>query len=178
MAWRAVCGFVLRIFSILDARGLHTFSLSVFIVMYSGDFSGPANLPRGYCFLRLVNIDEVLDIQDMRRPTYPYLALSTITALEPAARRRGVSEVARSPRGFLAVYRGAKGDWRRLSEDWIAKRDGFIARHLAQLEGRGEALIDPDGMPTRRHLALIMWAYSPLSKPTIRQIVAASRALP
>lgn len=123
-----------------------------------------------------MDIDEVLDIQGMRRPTYPYLALATINALEPAARRRGVSEVARSPRGFLAAYRGAKGDWRRLPDDWIVKRAGFVARHLAQLEGRGEALMDPDGMPTRRHLALIMWAYSPLSKPAIRQIVAATGA--
>jgi hypothetical protein len=113
----------------------------------------------------------------MRSPTYPYLALSTINALEPVARRRGVSEVARSPRGFLAAYRGAKGDWRRLSDDWRVKRDGFIARHLAQLEGRHEALMDPDGMPTRRHLALIMWAYSPLSKLTMQKIVVAGRAL-
>lgn len=124
-----------------------------------------------------MTIGEVVDIQGMQRPAYPYLALSTINALEPAARRRGVAEVARSPRGFLAAYRGAKGDWRRLPDDWVVKRDGFIARHLAQLEVRGEALIDPDGLPTRRHLALIMWAYSPLAKSTIRQIVDASRAL-
>lgn len=98
----------------------------------------------------------------MGRPAYPYLALSLVSAFEPAARQRGVSEVARSPRGFLAAYRRAGGDWRRLPASWVAKRDGFVARHLAQLEGRGEPLVDDEGMPTRRHLALIMWAYSPV----------------
>lgn len=105
---------------------------------------------------------------------YPYLPLSVIDALEPMAKRLGVSEVARSPRGFLAAYRHARGDRRRLSVDWIARRNGFLARHLAQLEGRHEPLVDASGAPTRRHLALIMWAYSPMSARVLSRI--ASRA--
>lgn len=99
-----------------------------------------------------------------RHSSYPYLSLRLVDDFEPIARRRGVSKVARSPRGFLAAYRGARGDVRRLPVDWIIQRDRFIARHLAQLEGRGEPVVDEDGMPTRRHLALIMWAYSPMGK--------------
>lgn len=98
----------------------------------------------------------------MTPSTYPYLALSLVETFEPLARRQGVSTVARSPGGFLAAYRRARGAWRRLPAAWIAKRAGFIARHMAQLEGRNEPLVDEDGMPTRRHLALIMWAYSPI----------------
>jgi hypothetical protein len=32
---------------------------------------------------------------------------------------------------------------------------------MAQVEARKEPLFDKNGWPTRRHLALIMWAYSP-----------------
>lgn len=64
----------------------------------------------------------------------------------------GVSEVARSPRGFLAAYRRANGNPNNLSEDWKRKRAGFIARHMAQYR------VDKGH---RRRLALIAWAYDP-----------------
>jgi hypothetical protein len=35
---------------------------------------------------------------------------------------------------------------------------------MAQLEDNREALFNKKGLPTRRHLALIMWAYSPVPK--------------
>lgn len=88
------------------------------------------------------------------------LPLSTIARYESLARRRKVSEVARSPRGFLPAYKRA-GSASALPDDWRAKREAFIARHMAQVEERNEPLWDVDGRPSRRHLALIMWAYSP-----------------
>jgi len=75
-------------------------------------------------------------------------------------RKLGVSKVARSPRGFLAAYRRAKGNPDKLSDAWDAKRSAFIKRHTAQVKKQGEKLWK-DGEPTRRHLALIAWAYSP-----------------
>ncbi|MFA5053242.1 MAG: hypothetical protein WC565_04250 [Parcubacteria group bacterium] len=89
---------------------------------------------------------------------YSYLSLGNVLAWESEAARRGVSEVARSNRGFLRAYETA-GSARALSPEWRAKREGFIARHMAQASN--EPWFDAKGRPTRRHLALIMWAYSP-----------------
>jgi hypothetical protein len=60
----------------------------------------------------------------------------------------------------MTAYRRAGGDPNRLSEHWARKRDNFVSRHMAQVKAHGEPLWQ-DGVPTRRHLALIMWAYSP-----------------
>lgn len=89
-----------------------------------------------------------------------FLPLSTIARYEARARKQGVSEVARSPRGFLPAYKRA-GSAAKLSDAWKRKRAAFIARHMAQVKDRNEILWDLDGSPSRRHLALIMWAYSP-----------------
>lgn len=91
--------------------------------------------------------------------SYPFLSVQTVLKFEPLARARGVSEVARSKRGFLTQYKrhGQIG----LDPYWWTRRKNFISRHMAQLVGRNEPLFQADGTPTRRHLALIMWAYSP-----------------
>lgn len=91
-----------------------------------------------------------------------YLPLSTVLRFEPEARRRGVSVVARSARGFLAQYKQAGGNPARLSPYWRRRRDNFVKRHLAQAMVRGEELVDARGKLSRRHLALVMWAYSPV----------------
>jgi len=90
-----------------------------------------------------------------------FLPLATIERYLPLMESLDVSEVARSPRGFLTAYRKAKGDPKRLSPEWKSKREGFIARHMAQVKGRNEPLFESKDLPTRRHLALIAWAYSP-----------------
>jgi hypothetical protein len=83
---------------------------------------------------------------------YRYLPLATIAGYEPEMRRLGVSEVARSPRGFLTAYKRAGGNQRNLSDEWRIKRHGFIRRHLVQYRAN----------PTvRRKLALIAWAFMP-----------------
>jgi hypothetical protein len=89
-----------------------------------------------------------------------FLPLSTIKRYEPQARKRKVSEVARGPSGFLPAYKRA-GSAQALSDYWRHRREAFIARHMAQVEQRNEPLWDLDGRPSRRHLALVMWAYSP-----------------
>ena len=91
---------------------------------------------------------------------YRALSLRQVEAYVPLAEQLGVSTVARSSRGFLAALRRA-GSVAALSVEWRRKREAFIARHMAQVEARGEALWDDEGNPTRRHIALIMWAYSP-----------------
>jgi len=89
----------------------------------------------------------------------PYLPLSLINRFVPLARDLGVSKVARGSGGFLPQYRRADGNPDRLSDHWADKRDAFVSRNMAQV-AHGEPLWK-DGLPTRRHLALIMWAYSP-----------------
>ena len=90
----------------------------------------------------------------------PFLALPVVLDRVPRMEQQGVSTVARSGRGFLTAYRRAGGDPSRLSSEWLARREAFIARHRAQVRRRKEPLWR-DGEPTRRHLALIAWAYSP-----------------
>ena len=80
------------------------------------------------------------------------MSLSKIKEKEPEMRKLKVSEVARSPRGFLTAYKRAGGNPAKLSEDWQKKRAGFIARHKAQYD---------KNKTERRKLALIAWAYNP-----------------
>jgi hypothetical protein len=78
----------------------------------------------------------------------------------PLMKKWGVSEVARSPRGFLRAY--ADAGWRPEGLDpwWRNRRNNFVERHMAQVEKRDEPLWRGE-LPSRRHLALIAWAYSP-----------------
>ena len=83
---------------------------------------------------------------------YKYLSLKEIRKSEPEMRKLKVSEVARSPRGFLTAYKRAGGNPDKLSENWEVKRNGFIKRHMVQYnKDKGH----------RRKLALIAWAYEP-----------------
>jgi hypothetical protein len=88
------------------------------------------------------------------------LPLDLVQKFVPLMKKLGVSEVARSPRGFLSNYVRLYGRPAQMNERWIEKREGFIARHMAQLIANDESLYK-NGLPTRRHLALIAWAYSP-----------------
>ena len=94
---------------------------------------------------------------------YRFLSLAKVKKYENQARERGVSKVARSPRGFLTAYKKA-GTSGNLTDYWHRRRYGFIARHMAQVKQNREPLwetVRGQKRPTRRHLALIMWAYSP-----------------
>ena len=95
----------------------------------------------------------------------PWVPLSVVEQFEPLAQALGVSEVARGRGGFLPAYRRANGQPSRMSEHWQAKRAAFLARHGAQLVGEPRMLA---GLPTRRVLAMIMWAGMPAGWSTSR----------
>ncbi len=101
-----------------------------------------------------------------RNPTPQWLPLSSIQPVVAEMEAEGVSEVARSKRGFLTAYKRVRGDVRKLGrdpafgQDWVQRRNNFVKRHMGQIRKRGEPLW-VDGRPSRRHLALIAWAYSP-----------------
>lgn len=90
---------------------------------------------------------------------YPVMSYGAAHKWEKQAAARGVSKVARSSRGFMRAYQRA-GSWSKLPESWKRKRNAFIARHMAQVRKNGEQLWK-NGKPSRRALALIMWAYMP-----------------
>ena len=84
--------------------------------------------------------------------TYKYMSLSKIKEKEPEMRRLKVSQVARSPRGFLTQYKRVGGNPAKLSDGWQKKRNGFIARTLPSYRNN----------PTyRRKLSLIAWGFNP-----------------
>lgn len=99
----------------------------------------------------------------------PWLDLAFAEIAGQEARRTGVSQVATGPRGFLEAYRRSGGEPEALgyyssTESWRTRRNNFVARHMAQVMARQEPLWTASGEPTRRHLALAVWAYSPTPK--------------
>jgi hypothetical protein len=93
--------------------------------------------------------------------SYQYLPLETVEEFLP------YMDAELGPAGaFLGAYRQARGNPDLLSDQWDQKRDAFIKRHMAQAKARREPLWQ-GGEPTRRHLALIAWAYSPHAKRVI-----------
>ena len=91
--------------------------------------------------------------------THRYIPIKSIARYISEMERRGVSKVARSPRGFLTAYKRA-GSPSKLSPYWRNRRENFIKRHWAQVRKHGEKLTK-NGRPTRRALALIAWAWKP-----------------
>lgn len=87
---------------------------------------------------------------------YRFMSLSSVLKYVPEMQRLGVSEVARSRRGFISAYKRA-GISDDLSEGWKIKRNAFIARMLKSYKinkKKGHNI-------TRQRLSLIAWAYDP-----------------
>lgn len=78
-----------------------------------------------------------------------------------------MASVAAARGGFAYAFKRAEGQPGRLGvhqrtgQQWRDRRNGFVARHMAQVQARREPLWNEDGSPTNRHLALAVWAYSP-----------------
>jgi len=110
-----------------------------------------------------------------------WLSLENVLRAVPRMEEQNVSLVARGVKpskqtkeGFIEAYIATDGDIskmnRRLTgrndtETWGERRKQFIARHLEQMRA-----VDThsdgwkNGEPTRRHLGLIAWAYTPSPK--------------
>ena len=103
---------------------------------------------------------------------FPLMSVAQVKAAVKQARARGVSKVARSRRGFATAYIKA-GAWRNLPDSWRRKRENFIKRHLAQALNNDEELADRQGRPSRRALAIQVWAFDPLDfgKPDLRAMM-------
>lgn len=113
---------------------------------------------------------------------YQWMTLKDVLRSLHAMDKQGVSEVARGKKdstqtkeGFVEAYIATDGSIDRMGkrltgrndhETWSDRRNQFVARHLEQMR-KGDTYKDgwkPDGEPTRRHLGLIAWAYTPSPK--------------
>ncbi|NEN87917.1 MAG: hypothetical protein F6K48_02945 [Okeania sp. SIO3H1] len=99
----------------------------------------------------------------------PVMSYAAAHKWETMAAARKVSVVARSSRGFMRAYQRA-GSWAALDPWWKNRRNNFVKRHMAQVKNNDEVLWKKNKRtgqwtPSRRALALIMWAYMPPNKP-------------
>jgi hypothetical protein len=97
------------------------------------------------------------------------LPLACIQKHEPWLRRKNVSRVARSPRGFLTAYKKAGGKLSNMSPEWQRKRRNFLKRHLAQVRSNREppsesGTVDPESGGFDR-LGILSWQGVPGSEP-------------
>jgi len=97
----------------------------------------------------------------------------------PAMERQGVSKVARgveqssqTNEGWVQAYIATGGSENKMAqrltgrndhETWKDRRMQFLSRHLAKVRKENEPLWR-NGEPSRRHLALIAWGYTPTPK--------------
>lgn len=92
---------------------------------------------------------------------HAFLPLRFVERWVVAAREENVAEARKGSGSFLAAYRRAKGRPERLTENWHEARERFLKKEIAAIKLSGEHLFDRKGRPTRRHLSMILWAFSP-----------------
>lgn len=98
---------------------------------------------------------------------------------------RGLSKPTTSDEGFLVIWRRVKGDKKHLrtlpvkksvpdGQTWDKQRNNYLVRRLSMVKNaKGDLYyltgIDA-GLPTRLHVNMLMWAYSPDVKNVISNI--------
>ena len=110
---------------------------------------------------------------------YKWMTLNDVLRSIPAMDKQNVSEVARGKKkskqtkeGWVQAFIATNGSPKKMGErltgrsdweTWKDRRQQFLARHLKQIKTSGEK-IWKDGEPSRRHLALVAWGYTPTPK--------------
>ena len=114
---------------------------------------------------------------------YPFLKLGIIRSYEKLAKyynislkARGLEKPTTSDEGFLVVYRRFKGNINKLKncpirkdkpngDNWFNKRNNQVKAKYSQAKKMKLKLFHDDGdlknLPTKIHINMIMWAYSP-----------------
>jgi len=91
-----------------------------------------------------------------------------VIAYLPLMQKFGVSRVARgqqkstrTKQGFTEVFISGKSlnTLATKNETWTQRRENYLKRHLKG--GKRTPLYNLDGSPSRYHLSLIAWAFSP-----------------
>jgi hypothetical protein len=105
-----------------------------------------------------------------------WLSINDVLRSIPAMDRQAVSKVARglerstqTKEGWVQAYIATNGNPKEMAkrltgrnnhETWKDRRKQFLARHLKKVKLDNEPLWK-NGQPTRRHLSLVAWGYSP-----------------
>jgi hypothetical protein len=120
------------------------------------------------------------------KSSLPYLPLSLINQYETLAeyynisrKARGLEKPTTSDKGFLVIYREYKGDGLKMKElpcrkdkpegvNWERKREIEVKGKYGQMKRMKIPLYHKEGelkdLPTKMHVNMIMWAYSPDKK--------------
>jgi len=109
---------------------------------------------------------------------YKFLPYKLVHKFEKLAEYYGISKAARgveqpktTDKGFVRVYEKAKTP-EKLEKipvrkanpsgaNWRQTRNNRVAAKLGQMKKMGISMYGKDGLPTKMHTILIMWAYSP-----------------
>jgi hypothetical protein len=124
--------------------------------------------------------------------SFPYMTYKQIKALEFLAefydislKARGLQKPTTSDKGFLPIWKEVKGDKKRLrnypikanvpnGQTWDKHRNFFIVRRLSMIKNAKDALYYTsgpfEGLPTKLHVNMMMWGYSPDGKNVISNI--------
>lgn len=80
---------------------------------------------------------------------------------------RGIVPSKQTNKGFTQEWIDMRGSPAILNkkngykeQTWAERRNSFIRRHMGQVKANNEKLFK-NGKPTRRHLSLISWGYTP-----------------
>jgi hypothetical protein len=132
------------------------------------------------------------DYKKTKPQVYNYLSVKNVNDLEFLAdyynislKARGLEKPTKSDKGFLEVWRMVKGDKKKLrnlpvlknnpnGETWDKHRNNYITRRLSMLKNTKDGLYYKDGpdagLPSRLHVNMLMWGYSPDKKHILKQI--------
>ena len=121
-----------------------------------------------------------------------YLSPSQISSLEFLAKYYDISKKARglekpttSDEGFLVIWRKVKGDKKQLrnypvkqsvpqGQTWDKQRNNYITRRLSMIKNAKDKLYYTTGpykgLPTKLHVNMMMWGYSPDTKNILTNI--------
>ena len=104
---------------------------------------------------------DAVPLLDENPREHAFLPLRFVERWVKAAKEENIAEARKGNASFLAAYRRAKGRPERLTENWHEARERFLKKEIAAIKLSGEHLFDRKGRPTRRHLSMILWAFSP-----------------
>jgi len=128
----------------------------------------------------------------LKKLSKPYLTPRQISDLEFLAeyynisrKARGLEKPTTSDIGFLVIWRKVNGDKKQLriipvkekvpyGQTWDKQRNNFINRRLSMIKNSKDNLYYTSGhykgLPTKLHINMIMWAYSPDASKVLSSI--------
>jgi len=116
----------------------------------------------------------------------PFLPYKLVHHFEPLADYYNISRGARglekpitSDQGFVRVYE-KNNSAKKLSKipikksnpngiDWLQARNNRVRAKLGQMTKMGIPWFDKNGLPTKMHTILIMWAFSPFDQKQLKK---------